>query len=379
MSDIGVSRPGPSRPKPGWRTRLNRLAASRRFQSWAARFPLTRRITRREGEDIFDLVAGFVHSQCLAALVDLKILDRLLDRPKTVAQLAHETSVPEDRLRVLLRAGAALNLLQINGNTVDLTRRGAALSAVPGLADMIGHHAVLYRDLAEPTAFFRGEAETELANFWPYVFGAGAADDPATAARYSRLMAESQTLVAEETLTAVSFAKSRHLMDVGGGIGAFLTAALSATPGLTGTLFDLPAVVATAADRFARAGLSDRVTIVPGSFRDDPVPLGADTISLVRVLYDHADETVQALLRTACAALPPGGRIVISEPMLGTPKPSRAGDAYFAIYTLAMGTGRTRSAAEISELLKSSGFTGVQPRSTNRPFITSVVEGVKPA
>ena len=38
---------------------------------------------------------------------------------------------------------------------------------------MIAHHDVLYRDLADPVAFFRGETDTELARFWPYVFAAG--------------------------------------------------------------------------------------------------------------------------------------------------------------------------------------------------------------
>ena len=56
--------------KTRWTTRL---IASRGFQKWAARFPFTRAVARREGETLFDLVSGFVYSQVLYALVTLDI------------------------------------------------------------------------------------------------------------------------------------------------------------------------------------------------------------------------------------------------------------------------------------------------------------------
>jgi len=137
-------------------------------------------------------------------------------------------------------------------------------------------------------------------------------------------------------------------MDVGGGTGAFLTAVGQAAAGPKLVLFDLPEVAPAARARFEAAGLSGRVTIVPGSFRDDPLPRGADAISLVRVLYDHADETVAQLLRAVHAALPPGGRVIVSEPMAGASRPERAGDVYFAFYCMAMQTGRARAPGEIA-------------------------------
>ena len=377
MSDIGLVGPKPTPRRSTLRQKFLNLAASRAFQSWAARFPLTRAITRNEGEAMLDLMAGFVHTQSLRALIEFRVLDILMDGPVTLEDLASTTQVPSDRLRVALNATVALGILRLKNDTYDLTRRGAALTGVPGLADMIRHHDVLYRDLADPAAFFRGETETELARFWPYVFGAGAADDPDTAQRYSQLMTDSQTLVAEETLQALSLKDTKHLMDVGGGTGAFLRHALTATPGLQATLFDLPAVVTAADQAFKAAHLSNRVTIRPGSFRDESLPTGADTISLVRVLYDHADDTIAALLQNAYDALPSGGRIIISEPMTGGATPTKAGDAYFAVYTLAMDTGRTRSIDEIARALANAGFAKITAPKTNRSFITSVVTAKK--
>ena len=261
---------------------------------------------------------------------------------------------------------------------VALTRRGAALAGVPGLREMILHHDVLYRDLADPVAFFRGETAPELAGVWPYVLVPRAADDPEAAARYSALMAGSQTLVAEDTLATAPLGGVRTLMDVGGGTGAFLAAACAAHPRLGGILLDLPAVLAGAERLLAETGLSGRVRLAPGSFRDGLLPTGADAISLVRVLYDHPDPVVEALLAACFAALPPGGRLIISEPMAGGARPARAGDAYFALYTLAMGTGRARSADEIAALCARAGFTAIRHHRVRRPFVTGVLSARRP-
>jgi demethylspheroidene O-methyltransferase len=361
---------------PGW---LTRLAARPGFQAWAARFPLTRALVRREGAALFDIVAGFCHSQVLLAFVEFDLPALLAQGPRDTAALARSCAVPEARMQVLLQAAASLGLLRrLRGGRWRLTVRGAAVSAVPGLAGMIRHHPVLYGDLADPAAFFRGQTDPALARFWPYVFGPGAADDPATAERYSRLMADSQALVAADTLAMVELRGVRHLLDIGGGTGSFLIAAAAAAPQAQVTLMDLPAVAQAARARLEAAGLAGRSRIVPGDFRGESLPDGADAISLVRVLYDHADDTVRALVAKVHAALPPGGRLIVSEPMAGGARPERAGDAYFALYTLAMGTGKARSLAEIAALLRDAGFVAIRAPRPRRPFVTAVVEARKP-
>lgn len=378
MADVGLPHRGRT-PAPDRipTARFARLPALPSFQAWAARMPILRRIVRSEGEAMFDLVAGFCHSQVLQAMVRLRILPLLLTHRMTAAALAQETQVPLDRMTVLLNAGVSLRLLKQRRGYYALTARGTALAGVPGLQGMIDHHAVLYRDLVDPVAFFRGETETELAAFWPYVFGADGATDPAVVERYSRLMTESQALVAADTIAAVSWTSSVNVMDVGGGTGAFLTALGHDQQDLNLTLFDLPAVAPLAARRFADAGLTPRATIVPGSFRDDALPTGADTITLVRVLYDHSDQTVLTLLRSVHDALPPGGRVIVSEPMTGGDVPYRPGDAYFALYCMAMQTGRARSRPQIKALMQDAGFTTFKTPHARRPFVTSIICGVK--
>lgn len=360
----------PARTAPqGW---INRLAGSRRFQDLCARLPVLNRIARAEGAAIFDLMAGFVRAQVLGALVELRILHRLSDGPASIRALAAQSQVPEDRMQVLAQAGAALGLMRrLRDGRYALARRGAAFLGVPGLEALVQHHAVLYGDLTDATGFFRGQTDPALARFWPYVFGAGAARDPETAARYSALMADTQALVAEDTLRAVPWlGGQRHLVDIGGGTGAFLRAVHARHPSLGLTLFDLPAVVAAAA-------LPQAIARAPGSFREDPLPQGADTLSLVRVCYDHDDASVEALIAKCAQALPRGGRLILSEPMSGGARPDSQTDVYFAVYTLAMGTGKTRSAQDHAARLARSGLEDIRILRAKRPFVTQVVTARK--
>ena len=170
-------------------------------------------------------------------------------------------------------------------------------------------------------------------------------------ADYSTLMSASQPLVAAHILDAYPFARHRRLLDVGGGEGRFLEAVRARAGRLELGLFDLPAVAARASAR-----LGAQVAIHSGSFFSDALPEGYDLISLVRILHDHDDGPALDLLRSIYAALPPGGRLLIAEPMAATRGAEPAGDAYFGLYLLAMGSGRPRTAREIGNMLHEAGF-----------------------
>ena len=143
--------------------------------------------------------------------------------------------------------------------------------------------------------------------------------EPQTAKTYSDLMARSQELVAEDTLRSLDLSTVGTLLDVGGGSGAFLEQVGQAHPHVKLMLFDLEQVAPTAAPRFAAAGMDDRAQIACGSFKTDPIPKGADSISLIRVLYDHTDETVAMLLAKCWDSLPVGGRLLSLNPCQGAP------------------------------------------------------------
>jgi demethylspheroidene O-methyltransferase len=350
----------------------NRLVASPRFQRWAAAFPLTRGIARRNTRALFDLCAGFVYAQVLAACVRLDLFAVLADGPLPLDDLARRLALPPEGARRLLLAAASLELVRtLPDGRFALADLGAALRGNPGIGAMVAHHAMLYADLADPVALLRGEAgPTRLSGYWPYA-GGGAVSGTA-AEPYSRLMADSQLMIADDVLDACDLSRCRHLMDVGGGEGVFLEAAARRWPIPRLTLLDLPAVADRAAARLAQAGLDGRIACRGGDFHG-ALPAGADAVSLVRVLHDHDDGPAQALLRAAHAALSPGGTLLIAEPMSGTPGAEPAGDAYFGFYLLAMGSGRPRRAHELHAMLRAAGFTRSRERRTRRPLLARVI------
>ena len=351
------------------------LLSSRRFQRWAAAFPLTRPIARRRAADLFDLCAGFVYSQVLAACVRLRLFQQLQSGPLSAVTLAARSSIPPDAMTMLLEAASSLRLLERrNSERYGLGPLGAAMLGNPGIAAMVEHHSALYADIADPIALLRGEvSERQLANYWPYA-GGEATDDLGHEAvsPYTALMSASQPMVAEMVLGAYSFAQHRCLLDVGGGDGSFLIAAGCAAPNLQLQLFDLPDVADIARDRLAAAGLGARATVTGGSFLRDPLPRGADVASLIRVVHDHDDMKVMELFAAVRAALPGNGTLVIGEPMSGEAH-SDAMSAYFGVYLYAMGSGRPRSFAALREMLQKSGFADVSQRKTPIPMIASVV------
>ena len=116
-----------------------------------------------------------------------------------------------------------------------------------------------------------------------------------------------------------------------------------------------------------------------GSFKVDLLPTCADIATLVRVVHDHNDEDVLTLLAAVRHALKPGGTLLLAEPMAQTPGAEAMGDAYFGIYLFAMGSGRPRSRAELTGLLRDAGFESIRTVPTRLPLQTSILLAQTPS
>ncbi len=357
-----------------WR---DRLIASDAFRRRAAAFPLTRPLARRRARQLFDLCAGFVYSQVLAACVKLDLFRLLAPGPLTLDILARRLYLDADAAERLVRAAIALELLEWRGaGRVGLGQLGAAMVGNEAVNAMVEHHALLYADLQDPVALLRrqGGAATRLSGYWPYAADrASGGVAAAPAADYSGLMHASQALIAEDVLDAYGFKDHLHLLDVGGGEGRFAIAAARRHPHLRVQVFDLPEVASRAAARFELQGMGARASATGGNFFTDPIPSGADAISLIRVLFDHDNDSALAILKAVHQALPRRGVLLVAEPMAATRGALPMGDAYFGWYLMAMGKGRSRSAQELSSLLRSAGFTQVRSASMRMPLQTGLI------
>ncbi len=235
------------------------LVSSLRFQRLVSRAPVFRKIAQNQAKDVFDLLAGFVYSQTLAACVELGLLQKLLAGPRPIDGLARESELSPESMERLVSAAVALKILsRRSGGRVGLGMRGAAIAGNPGLIGMIEHHRMFYRDLADPVALLRAtNPPTELSRYWGYAGSDGRDLQGADVAAYSDLMSASQTLVADAVIGAYPFAKHTCMLDAGGGDGTFITRVAARHPNLAFIHFDLPAVSARAQAKFESAGWPD--------------------------------------------------------------------------------------------------------------------------
>jgi demethylspheroidene O-methyltransferase len=355
--------------------RRNRILGSATFQRWAARLPLAQIIARRRAAAQFDLLAGFVYSQILAAMVTSGALEALAKTPQSLAGLGAATGLSETALCRLLAAAAALDLTEEpQPGLWTLGEAGAALARNAGVLAMVRHHHLLYADLADPLALLAKDRreETQLSAFWTYA--ARSPDAAGSVQDYSALMAATQPMVADQILAAYDFGQHQRLLDIGGGTAAFARAVAATAPALSIGVFDLPDVVAAAQQ--AAPGAAD-INWHSGNFTRDALPGGHDLITLVRIAHDHDDSAVADLFARIHAALPTGGRLLIVEPMAGPGIEGRVGAAYFGLYLWAMGSGRARTGDEYCAMLKVAGFARVRRVPTALPMVASALVAIK--
>ena len=376
------AQPAPTAAPGGLRERLDRWITHPGLYRWALRNPLGRWVARRRASALFDLMAGFVHSQVLLACVRLGLLQAVHQRPRSRAELSTLSGLAAERLEPLLASALALGLLNTrSGQRLGLGPLGAPVVAHEGLRAMVEHNALLYDDLREPLALLRTPEAARMHAYWPYA-AQDAQDRQARqsqeqVARYSALMASSQRFVIEELLASYPFGRHRRVLDVGGGQGGWVCELARREPQLSLMLFDLPPVAELARDRIARAGLAGRIEAHGGSFKDQALPRGADLVTLLRVAHDHSDDAVRQLLRAIFEALEPGGTLLLAEPMAqasGRPEPT---DAYFHFYLRAMGDGQLRTVSRLQALMAEAGFVRLARVPNPLPLHATLLTGQK--
>ena len=357
----------------------DKLIADTRFQNRVAKIPFLKNIAKKRANQLFDVMAGFVYTQILLSCVRLDIFNLLKDGPLTLEEIKKSCSLDIIPLKKLLDAAISIHLLEMRAQErYGLGTLGAPMVGNTALAAMIEHHTVLYEDLSDPLRLLSGDVEIKkLEKFWPYVSpdqqDQDSLKDKERVKNYSDLMSASLPLVADQVIDAYDFSQHECLLDVGGGQGTFLKRVFLNTPQLKRKLFDLPGVANLAKDSFALTTDHQDIEVFGGDFFQDPLPKGADLITLIRVIFDHDDERVKILLSAIFAALPPGGKLLIAEPMADTPDHPAMGHAYFGFYLLAMGRGRPRTIQEISQLALHAGFKGVEMLPCSMPINAQVL------
>lgn len=173
------------------------------------------------------------------------------------------------------------------------------------------------------------------------------------------------------------FGDVRRLLDVGGGSGVYCIEIARANAGLRATVMEIEAICRVAERYIAESGVQERVdTIAVDMFRE-AWPSGYDAHFFSNVFHDWSEDTNRELARRSFAALPSGGRILLSEILMDDDGCGPYPAAAFSLLMLLGTRGRQYSFVELRDILESAGFTDVSSVRTGGGYY-SLVSATKP-
>jgi precorrin-6B methylase 2 len=313
---------------------------------------------------LVDIARGYMHGKILCAAVQLGIADVLSDKEKSLPDLAAATASNPDALYRLLRALAALGIVdEVAPERFTLTPRGKPFQK--NAPNSVWASIIFWADL--------------LSDSWTYLpecvrIGNKSGVEEAmkqqgVKSRWSRLpdpqaifhAVFSEPAPADQSsyVAAYDFSSYNVVADLGGAGGSLLASILTANPHLRGVLVDRPQAIDLASQLFQSIGLTSRVQLLPGDLLNS-VPTGAEAYILKCVLHGYDDDKAQQILRHCRDVMTPQNRLLIIEAVL--PDKIESSDPRVMeilmsdINMLAVTGGRERSSAQWTTLLASTGF-----------------------
>ena len=298
------------------------------------------------------LTTGYWVSRCLHVAAELGVADVLGEEPQTAEALAGKLGVQAQPLGRVLRCLANHGVFEMRGGAFAHNGASRMLASdgepsLRSLARMMGLrvHWDAYGALEETVRTGRsGIAAVTGGDFFDYL-----GRHPEYARIFDEAMTGKSLGQIGAILQAYDFSGFRTIGDIGGGAGHLLAAVLETAPGAQGVLFDLPKVIARAAE-----APHPRIRYVGGSIFDDDIP-PCDAYMQMTVLHDWSDEESARILAAVRRGAPAGARLLLIEAVIGL----RDGFDFgmdLDIEMLAMTSGRERTQAEWTRVLAEGGW-----------------------
>ena len=314
---------------------------------------------------------AFLYPAALRAAVLLEVAEHLADGPRDVAELAELTAASGPHLWRLLRFLASHGTFREDEDgrfhltpQADLLRADAPRSMRAGV--LLVTQDAWWQSAADLTeAVRRGEPAFDRL-FGQPVF-AYLAEHPERGALFDAGMAAYSAGDTGYIVDGYDFPNDGVMVDVGGGRGGLLLAALRARPGLRGILLDQEKVLA--GNVLADLGADDRWETVAGDVFES-VPAG-DLYAVKNVLHDWNDDQCVRILENCRRAMNPGARLLAVDTVIPPGNDPHFGKALDMLMMLLLpGQGRTQP--EFERLFERAGFRITQVIPT--PGTLSMIE-----
>jgi predicted O-methyltransferase YrrM len=298
-------------------------------------------------ETLLGIGRSFMESRVLLTGAELDLFTLAAGTPLSAEQMAGRIGANLRALTIVLDALAAMGLLIKENDTYQTEPSAARMLSADSPASilpMIRHSSDLWDRWGQLTHRVAGPRKKEK-----------------SMRAFIGAMHVVGHMLAPRIVSLVGISDARRLLDVGGATGTYTIAFLEAEPRMRATLFDLPPVIEMARERVSAAGMLDRVTLVAGDYRKDPLPAGHDLAFVSAIIHQNSPAENVMMFRKIFNAIGPGGRIVVRDHILSPDRTHPRSGALFAVNML-VGTegGNSYTETEIRDVLEQEGFVGVR-------------------
>ncbi|MDP6862078.1 MAG: methyltransferase [Acidimicrobiales bacterium] len=166
---------------------------------------------------------------------------------------------------------------------------------------------------------------------------------------------------ARRFVRTVDLSNRKHLLDLGGGSGAYSITSVEQFEGLKATVLDLPPVVVATQEYINDAGVQDRVSTVGADFTEGEFPSPVDVVVMASNMPIYDGDVIGGVVARAFRALEAGGEMHLIGEMLADDRKSPVDAAMWGMNELICGShGRAHTRAECENYFRSAGFVDVE-------------------
>jgi SAM-dependent methyltransferase len=266
-----------------------------------------------------------LHARAIVAATEMGVFEALAGGGRSAAEVASACGMDARATEQLLNFLVSMRYLRYRQGAYELTKqtRRWLLKGEGGIRDLVLMKRLEWRWIEGLEAYLRtGEPANVHATM-----------SPGDWQTYQRGMRAQANVGAPNLARLLPIPKgAREMLDIGGSHGYWSVVLCRRHPDLRATVLDLPDAVAHAAPLLEREGMGDRVTLRAGDALNDDIGTDAYDVILMFSLVHHFDDvTNRRLVARAAAALRPGGRMIILEPLRAKPRDGQQG-AFFDLY-----------------------------------------------
>lgn len=314
---------------------------------------------------ILKLTTGHWALKALTVAVDLSVFTNLKEKSLTYIELSKKLNIPMNSLERLLNANVALGFLEKVGDKYSNTDI-ASVYLIEGLPNYLGDFVKLSGKYGfDKWTHFKDS----IINNKPIE---DLEDDFHQNDERMQYFIKAMHNNAKEPAKLLSnlpyFNNGTHLLDIGGGSGAYSISLVGKYPNLKATLIDLPPVCKVAKEFVNDSKFKNKITIKEADVLKEKIEEKGDIILLSQVLHNLSEKQSEELIKRCYNWTLPNGIIIVHEFVLDDDEISPLYSTLFSLNMLVTTKdGNVYTKKQLITWLEDAGYVEIEYRNTYGP------------